>query len=242
MEKFKLRYKRMGENSLLIEWPQTIKEEILWDILSYKNLIKKNIAQKLIYVNNAYNSLLVRYSSLNDIDSEITDLKSLYEQIESTGNRDSKLWEIPVCYHPSFAIDLQEMAESKGITSEEVINLHVQNTYRVYFIGFLPGFLYLGGLPNILNTPRKAMPRLKVPRGAVAIGGEHTGIYPMESPGGWNIIGNTPVELFQKESTKPCVIQAGDTIRFFSIDLEDYERIKSLVENGEYILNYSTND
>ena len=232
----------MGEYSLLIEWPAIIDEEILWDMLSYKNLIKERMDYKIQYANNAYNSLLIKYLDMKEADSEISDLKSLYRRFENIERTDSKSWHIPVCYNTKFGIDLEELAKNKCITTDTLINLHTQVNYRVYFMGFLPGFLYLGGLDNILHTPRKDTPRISVPKGAVAIGGEQTGIYPMESPGGWNIIGNTPIELFQKERANPCEIEAGDTVRFFSIDIVQYEKIKNLVKNGDYKLNYSAND
>jgi inhibitor of KinA len=116
----------------------------------------------------------------------------------------------------------------------EIIKLHSQNPYRVYFIGFLPGFLYLGGLNKQLFFDRKSNPRLKVAQGTVAIGGEQTGVYPSESSGGWNIIGKTPLVFFNIHEDIPCFAKAGDFIKFIPIDKEEFLKIKKEVKEGRY--------
>lgn len=132
------------------------------------------------------------------------------------------VWQLPVCYHPSLGFDLENFSKSVGLSIEKIIKIHSSESYQVYFIGFLPGFLYLGNLDEHLYLKRKAKPLLKVPKGAVGIGGNQTGIYPQESPGGWHIIGNCPVELFNVNKNPPAVFKAGDIIRFYRLSLKDF--------------------
>jgi inhibitor of KinA len=133
--------------------------------------------------------------------------------------------EIPVAYGGAFGPDLAELAQHHGLTEEEVVALHSGGEYRVHMIGFSPGFPFLGGLTERLATPRRASPRLRIPAGTVAIGGPQTGIYPMESPGGWNLIGRTPLALFLPAEDPPCLLEAGDRIRFRPIAAEEFEAL-----------------
>lgn len=132
--------------------------------------------------------------------------------------------EIPVCYDTAFAEDLDVVATHTGLSAADVVRLHANAEYRVACIGFMPGFPYLTGLPKELATPRRVTPRKQVPAGAVAIGGAQTGIYPAASPGGWNIIGRTPVRLFDAQREPPSLLRAGDRVRFRSISREEFER------------------
>jgi inhibitor of KinA len=132
--------------------------------------------------------------------------------------------EIPVCFDLVFAADLAEIAESHGLSPGELIHRFCGAEYFVRMIGFSPGFPYLSGLPKELATPRRSSPRLKVPQGSVAIGGSQAGIYSQETPGGWNIIGRTPVRLFQAEHSQPCLLTAGDQVRFFPIHADQFHK------------------
>jgi KipI family sensor histidine kinase inhibitor len=131
--------------------------------------------------------------------------------------------EVPVCYENEFAPDLVEIALRSGLTEEEVIRRHSGVTYRVSCVGFTPGFPYLNGLPPELATPRRSTPRTEIPAGSVAIGGAQTGIYPRKSPGGWNVIGRTPLRLFDVQHEPPALFQAGDQVRFRPISREEFE-------------------
>ncbi len=141
---------------------------------------------------------------------------------------ESRRWmEIPVCYDESLGSDLGRVADKNRLSHSEIVNLHTSAEFVVQMIGFSPGFPYLAGLPEPLATPRLATPRLEVPSGAVAIGGRQAGIYSMPSPGGWNIIGRTPLRLFDL-NREPCVyLRAGDRIRFRSISLEEFQNWES---------------
>jgi len=135
--------------------------------------------------------------------------------------------EIPVCYEAEFAVDLHAVAEHAGLTEAEVVQRHAAADYRVHCIGFTPGFPYLGGLPGELATPRRARPRSEVPAGSVAIGGAQTGIYPERSPGGWNLIGRTPLRLFDPRVNPPAILQAGDRVRFSVITRAEFDSFGS---------------
>mgnify|MGYP001159044871 CR=1 FL=1 len=133
---------------------------------------------------------------------------------------------IPVCYGGEFGPDLDYVAEYHHMTPEDVIRIHSGATYLVYMIGFAPGYPYMGGLPEEISTPRRKTPRLKIPKGTVALAGSQAGVYPLETPGGWQLLGRTPLELFHPEDeAHPTVLQAGDKVQFYAITLEEYKKI-----------------
>jgi inhibitor of KinA len=133
------------------------------------------------------------------------------------------LLEIPVCYEGEFAPDLNDVASAAGLTAAEVLRRHSSAAYRVNCVGFIAGFPFMSGLPSELATPRRAVPRKEVPAGSVGIGGAQTGIYPRSSPGGWNLIGRTPLRLFDIQRDPPAVLQAGDRVRFRQISRQEFE-------------------
>jgi inhibitor of KinA len=135
--------------------------------------------------------------------------------------------EVPVCYDNEFAPDLDEIARHTGLSEDEVVRRHSGVAYQVTCVGFTPGFPYLSGLPSELATPRRATPRKEIPAGAVAIGGTQTGIYPRKSPGGWNIIGRTPLRLFDAQRESPALFHAGDQVRFRQISRDEFEQLSA---------------
>jgi len=143
-----------------------------------------------------------------------------------TKKGNARLVEIPVCYDPEFAADLEDVARHAQISTKEVVDLHSAAEYRVSCIGFVPGFPFLTGLPKVLATPRRATPRKEIPPGSVGIGGAQTGIYPLCSPGGWNLIGRTPLKLFDPAKSPPALFRAGDRVRFRTITREEYDSLK----------------
>jgi inhibitor of KinA len=138
----------------------------------------------------------------------------------------SKTVEIPVCYDPEFALDIDNVARRANVSPSEVIRLHSAAEYRVACIGFVPGFPFLAGLPKKLATPRREVPRKEIPAGSVGIGGAQTGIYPLRSPGGWNLIGRTPLRLFGPEKSPPALLRAGERVRFRKITRDEFESLK----------------
>ncbi|MEL0650716.1 5-oxoprolinase subunit PxpB [Algibacter sp. TI.3.09] len=234
---FKLRYKSLGLHAVLVEWPAEISEAVLEDVLVLKAKIENSHIKEIIQVTFAYSSLVVFYVNLFiSLDERIAIIDKIYSSKSNAVSLISHLWKIPVCYDEVFGLDLNTIANEKKVSKEDVIKQHCEAIYTVYFIGFLPGFLYLGGLDESLHIPRKSTPRLQVEKGAVAIGGNQTGIYSNESPGGWNIIGNSPLNFFDVSKEKPCFAKVGDRVQFYPISLKTYKNIKTLVEAGVYQL------
>lgn len=237
MNEFELKYKPFGERSILIEWPQIISEKVLENVLLCKQKLENYKFKQKVYIKSAYNSILITYDVvINNFYDEVLIIKDIFYTDFDTQKRGFKLWKIPVCYDPSFGIDLEEISKKNSIEIPEIIRLHSSAIYRIYFLGFLPGFLYLGGLDNRLHFSRKNTPRLKVSKGSVAIGGSQTGIYPTESPGGWNIIGKSPIEFFNVQDKNPCFTQAGDKIQFVSVTKKKYEQIVESIESRTYVI------
>jgi inhibitor of KinA len=235
LSNFQLSYKTFGEHAILIEWPSEISEIILKDILNFKSKIDKEIELKDCIV--GYNSILLVYAFvLQNAATKIEFLKELYQHKSFDEKKKITHWKIPVCYDKQFGIDLDEISKTVKISPEEIIQLHTKAIYTVYFIGFLPGFLYLGGLDDQIVIPRKATPRLHVPKGAVAIGGNQTGVYPNQSSGGWNIIGNSPISFFEVQNQCPCFAKTGDKITFKSVSFEEFNYIKNQVKSKKYQL------
>jgi len=222
MGKFSILIRQMSPKSVLIEWPKRVDEDILEDIITYKSVVFEEFRDRIVNHTPAYASLLLQFGEVIDFSVIQNVLYKLYNADFHSKIADNKVWHIPVCYHHSLGIDLGSFSDV-GVSQAELISLHTQSEYRVYMIGFLPGFLYLGGLNQKIHMPRKSTPNLSTPKGAVAIGGQQTGIYPIESPGGWHVIGRTPLDLFDINREKPTPIKQGDIVRFYEINLKTYE-------------------
>jgi len=232
---YNLTYKPFGNHAIIIEWPAKIDENILNDVLNFKNKILRNYTKVKVEVINTYNSITIFYHRIiENIYNEFSMLKSLYIDESNQKKSESKLWKIPVCYDDKFGIDLDEISRKIKRSKSDIISLHSGQKYTVFFIGFLPGFLYLGGLPKELHYPRKSNPRVSVEKGAVGIGGSQTGIYPQESAGGWNIIGNSPISFFDRKNQNPCFAKSGDMVQFIPIGVEEHQQIGYLVAYKRY--------
>lgn len=234
---FKPTYKPFGKQAILIEWKPIIDEEILNTILLFKEKISREKSNLFSDVIIGYNSLTLKYKvEFADFSEEVEALKAIYKSDFKLSKIESSIWEIPVCYDLEFGVDLKEIAVKTKIAIPEIIQLHSEKLYTVFFIGFLPGFLYLGGLNPRLFFDRKSSPRLKVAKGAVAIGGKQTGIYPSESAGGWNIIGKTPINFFNIKNENPCFAKAGDKIKFIPISVEEFYQLEKEVAHNRYTI------
>ena len=246
MTDYQLTYKSYGETAILIEWPSKIDEVIIKDIIAFEKLISKE--QKVIETIIAYNSILVRYKFMfnyyehykykDSFSNSVNRLKELYAERKVLKESTSKIWNIPVCYDLQFGLDLEELSKVKGISTSDIIKTHTNQPYLIYFLGFQPGFLYLGGLKKILHHPRKSTPRLRVEKGNVGIGGEQTGIYPLNSSGGWNIIGKSPLNFFNISNTNPCFAKAGDKVQFTSISISEFYEIEKQVDLENYQIKF----
>jgi inhibitor of KinA len=215
----------LGDHSIIIEWQQQMDPDIHQQVMGVFYYLQALALPYVLDLIPAYASLTVVYDALltDDISVQIT---QLIADIPAAAHVPSRLLEIPVCYDPSLGLDIVSMAAHKSLSVDDIIELHTKQVYTVYMLGFLPGFPYMGKVDERLATPRLKKPRLKVPAGSVGIAGAQTGIYSMTSPGGWNIIGKTPVPMFDPGRTTPCYCSPGDQIQFVQISIEDFHKMK----------------
>ncbi len=221
----------LGDNAILIDFGNELNESINQKLLEIFRKIKNQNMPGVLDVVPAYSSLTIHYDVMKIFEKAggktvfdiITDQvkKIVEDDIEISFEQNRKI-SIPVCYDQEFGVDLSYLASEKDLSVQDVIQLHTAKSYRVYMIGFLPGFAYMGEVDQRIQIPRKENPRTNVEAGSVGIAGAQTGIYPLQSPGGWQIIGRTPVLLFNKEKTAPVLLQPGDEIKFFSISKHEF--------------------
>jgi len=215
----------MGDRSVLVELGDEISPRINRRVREFSVSCMKNRLEGLIDIVPAYRSFLIIYDpfKLNPviIKNRMEDIQRKIEGIEIPK---PKTLEIPVVYGGEYGPDIEWVARYHAIRVEEAIKLHTGTTYQVYMIGFMPGFPYMGELPESLATPRRETPRTVIPQGSVAIAQRQTGIYPVESPGGWQILGRTPLKLFSPLRSPPTLLEMGDLVKFFSIEEEEFKR------------------
>ena len=213
-----------GENSLIVYFGEAPSESIASEVAATAAQLRAALGALLIDLVPSYASLLVIYDPFNTDHHAVRAAirRALASPVDTDSSQAGALVTLPVYYSTESGPDLQLLADNAGLSIEEVISIHQQSEYRVYAIGFAPGFAYLGELDPRIAAPRLATPRQKVPRGAVAIADRQTAVYPAESPGGWNLIGLCP-ELMFDPSVKPSMpVQVGDRVRFKAIDRESF--------------------
>lgn len=235
METSKLQYISAGDSAMIIKTGNDISPATNLLVQKMLLLIERQNISGVVELVPAYNELLVYYKA--EIIDYKTLLKQLYlaeSQMENIAIPEATQLYIPVLYGGETGPDLEEVAQCSGFSTKEVIRRHTGNTYPVYMLGFVPGFCYLGGMDEQLATPRKHEPRLKIPAGSVGIAGAQTGIYPIDSPGGWQIIGQTPLKLFNPEREPSFLIRAGDQVNFYAIDKVDFRKIQNTFEAGYF--------
>jgi len=221
------RFLLMGDRGLLLEFGDEISAEVNEKVRRMALAIQAESIEGMIETVPTYRSLLVLYNPLIlPIDELKKRLIRLEEELKQTSFPDPKLTKIPVLYGGAYGPDLEGVARHLQISPEEIVRLHCSKPYFIYMIGFMPGFPYMGELPDTLITPRLKTPRLSVPAGSVAIAQKQTGIYPMESPGGWQIVGRTPIKLFDPEKDPPALLQMGDLVQFYPIEEKEFESWK----------------
>ena len=218
-----------------IQWESKICEAILQQQIAVETFLVQNYGELIEEIRMGYHTLSITFEEsipqkvMEDILMEIQAADLLLPDLPT------KIWKIPVCYGGTYGKDLEKMALNKKMSQEEIIELHSTPTYRLYFYGFLPGFMYLGGMDMRLYMDRKANPERSVPAGSVAIGGQQTGIYPQDSPGGWHIIGRTPILLFQVEKEIPMKPSVGERVQFYPITHDEYRHLEAQVMEKEFI-------
>jgi inhibitor of KinA len=232
----------LGDSTLLIRVRKDFEDadETITAVLAAQRAIEAAQVPGLIEAAPAYTTVAVFYDPVRAINAgaPVEDIIGWLERKIRTAVRSvaagvvrrpktssKRAIEIPICYDPEFALDLEQVANNARLLTREVVDLHSSAKYRVGCIGFTPGFPYLTGLPPQLATPRRATPRKEIPAGSVAIGGTQAGIYPIKSPGGWNVIGRTPLRLFDPAKSPPTLLRAGDRVRFRVITCEEFEKL-----------------
>ena len=222
----------LGDAAITIDFGNMIDQTINHQVISRFHELRENPFWGIIDIVPAYSSITIHYDIAkirqlsSGTETAFEKVKQLLEEKmkQSVPERtiEKRLIRIPVCYETEYAPDLQQFISIKNISKEELITLHTQKIYNVFMIGFLPGFAYMGEVDERIAMPRKQQPNI-VAAGSIGIAGKQTGIYPLISPGGWNIIGRTPLKLFDTNRVEPILIKAEDTIQFYSISKAEYE-------------------
>ena len=225
----------VSDSALLVEFENQISVDISQQVVSLKSAID---AAKINGVNEcvaAYRSLLIHYNclklSLKDLKSQIN---SLLNKIESTGDV-SKTWRVPVLYRGDGAVDLDAVAKLHELSTDDVIKLHINSDFRVFMVGFAPGWCYLGGLNPSLASPRLDSPRLSVPKGCISIGGQQGMIGGMSMPSGWRLIGQTPIQTYAPKRKPPFFIGVGDRIQFYEVNQREFDLLQQAADRGELV-------
>ena len=219
----------LGDAALTIDFGNVIDEAINKNVLRLFRKLQHR-SPHILDVIPVYSSLTICYDAVALRSAQRTAFETATAMIEPLLKEEERgieapprRIEIPVCYAQPFALDIDELAAQKTISVDDVIRLHTAKTYRVYMIGFLPGFAYMGSIDEHIAMPRKQQPRTVIPAGSVGIAGEQTGIYPLASPGGWNIIGRTPLKLFDVAKEDSALLRPGDDVSFYSITQDAFE-------------------
>jgi KipI family sensor histidine kinase inhibitor len=226
-----------GDSALIVEFGNEINEAVNCLVRTFTETVEAAAAGKKITgitecvptfrsVSVYYNPLVISYGRLCGLLAGLVHTIAAEEKTRSSLSGTGTLHRVPVCYEDDFAPDMRNIMDHSGLTRDQVVAVHSGRDYRIYMLGFIPGFVYLGGMDERLNTPRLAVPRLKISAGSVAIGGAQTGIYPLESPGGWQIIGKTPIKPYDPERIPQILFQAGDSIRFVPVSSGEYRKIE----------------
>lgn len=226
-----------GERGLVVEFGSVIDAAVNAHVHRLAKILIEEMKESILEVVPTYRSLFVYFNPLTTerqlLIERITDRLSTMET-DSLTERPSRVVTIPVSYGGEFGPDIEFVAHHNKISVHEVIEIHTSTPYLVYMLGFTPGFPYLGGMSERIATPRLDKPRVRIPAGSVGIGGKQTGIYPIDSPGGWQLIGRTPLKAFNPSAANPFLFAAGDYLQFRSIDGAEYGETAKRVEAGRY--------
>lgn len=226
----------LGDSALTIDFGNIIDNKLNDTVISFFKKLQEQPIEGITEAVPAYSSLTIYYNVV-DLRKNIPEEQTVFDRmknellnflIEETENYQQKKRsiKIPVCYEPEFAIDIETASSYLKLSTEEIIRIHTSKIYRVYMLGFLPGFAYMGEVDEKIVIPRKLQP-IPVIEGSVGIAGKQTGAYSLNSPGGWQIIGRTPEKLFDKEKADPVLLRSGDSVQFYSITKDEFENIKS---------------
>jgi KipI family sensor histidine kinase inhibitor len=230
------RYLPAGDSALVVELGNSISPHVNRMVHNLARAVERESINGVLDLTPSYRSLLVYYNPLTIATYELKKkLHSLYSSLlEGTVAGKARVVHVPTLYGGQMGPDLEVVAKHNSLSTEEVIKIHSGTDYLVYMLGFSPGYPYLGGMSERIATPRLKTPRTAVPAGSVALAEKQTGVYPSETPGGWQILGRTPLKFFDAAREQPSLVEPGDYIRFVAIDADEYARIKKQVDEGSY--------
>jgi inhibitor of KinA len=215
-----------SDQSLLVSFGESISAAAGERVEKLLRLLQSRPLHSIRNLHPGYSSLLIRFDALRTTHSELeAELRGYAEQLDAVQIPERRLVDIPVCYGGKFGPDLDDVAAFHHLSSEEVVHDHASATYKVCFLGFVPGFPYLSGLSPALATPRLATPRRQIPAGSVGIAGNQTGVYPFGTPAGWRLIGRTPLTLFDPDRAEMSLLTIGDRVRFSAISRHRFEQL-----------------
>ncbi|HJQ64623.1 MAG TPA: 5-oxoprolinase subunit PxpB [Burkholderiales bacterium] len=231
-----VRFLSSGDTALVVEFGERIDRALNERVLRLNAAVRAARIPGIVETVPTFRSLMVHYDPLITANAAI---KAAIERLLDHGAgtaRQARRWRIPACYSVHHGPDLEDVAQRTGLETAEVIRLHSATRYQVYMVGFSPGFPYMGDLPQPLALPRRTDPRVRVPVGSIAIAAGMTAIYPVESPGGWHLIGATPVRMFELGAPQPALLAPGDEVNFEPVDEREYDAIQAAVAAGAYPL------
>lgn len=232
-----VRFLCAGDTALVVEFGDRIERALSDRVLRLAARLRAALLPGVVEAVPTYRSLMVHYDPLRtDHESLRRGLAGLLDDDAPGAEATGRLWWVPACYEGINAPDLEDVALRTGLSVAEVVRLHAETLFHVYMIGFVPGYPYMGDLPEALVLPRRADPRIRVPAGSIAIASTMTAIYPLESPGGWHLIGSTPVRIFDPQWPRPALFAPGDKLRFEPIDGKRFEQIRRASAEGDYQL------
>ena len=225
---------------MIVEFGDSIDRVLSDRVLRLSALVRAANLPGVVETVPTFRSLMVHYEPLATDNASLT---AAIEKLLDTSRDEPKpvkLWRIPACYAISHAPDLAEVAQRTGLSAAEVVRLHSGTRFHVYMLGFVPGYPYMGDLPDPLVLPRRTDPRIRVPAGSIAIATNMTAIYPLESPGGWHLIGSTPIRLFDLRWPRPALLNPGDAVRFEPVSVHEFDAIRAAVAADAYQVSCET--
>lgn len=222
-----------GDTALVVEFGETVDRALNAQVMALADRIEAAHLPGVVELVPTFRSLMIHYDPLLTSQAKLADALQLLLVDLDAVERAGRLWHIPVCYEGDLGPDLDDVAKATKLTAAEVVATHAGTIYQVYCVGFLPGFPYMGDLPPALELPRRTSPRIRLPQGSVCMAMRMTGVYPIESPGGWHLLGRTPVRLFDRRREDAVLMAPGDRVKFDPIGRAEYDRLEALASSGK---------
>ena len=229
-----VRFLSAGDTAMVVEFGDRIDRSLSDRVLRLGAKVRAAALPGVVETVPTYRSLMVHYDPLQTDHASLEGRLAVMLEDEEGAGGEARLWRVPACYEATHAPDLEDVAQRTGLGTAEVVRLHTETLFHIYMIGFVPGYPYMGDLPEALVLPRRADPRIRVPAGSIAIASTMTAIYPLESPGGWHLIGTTPICLFDPRLPRPALLSPGDKLRFEPIGASRFEEIREAGADGDY--------